>query len=349
MSLSVNGTNSTTYDPVQYSTPPGASKPEQPEKAQGAPDDAVAATYEPGYPVQHVSLRRVELSAEENDKLQKSLSSFTSAKQRGLALYRGVLALYGADRPDATNKTTSPEVEAARVVKPNEYNSLKEELKNLERIYAETKDQEGWIYGVSKAYNKFKEAAGSSDTWMEAYRTAFGDHSEGSQWEQLYGRYGDSVSVKDGTEDDPLTDVFSGSKRMNLMLAPKAVHSLAFDAGNLNRAGQIDYLEIMDSSFADLKGVWETIHRNLTEKAVQNGFSDVVETEEQQMLEKTDKIAAAEEELKKLRLGASISEDGLVIYHARIEFEDRMSQAGVIAADNTNDLLMRLMQKWDNE
>lgn len=344
MSMSVNGTNSTTYDPTQYSAPAGASKPEQPEKAQGAPDEAVAATYEPEYPTQHVSLRRVELSAEENEKLQASLSSYISAKQKGLALYSGVIALYGADRPDATNKTTSPEVEAARVVKPDEYNSLKEELKNLEHIYAETKDQEGWMYGVSKAYNKFKEAAGSSDTWMEAYRTAFGDRSEGSQWEQLYGRFGEDVSVKDGTKDDPLTNVFSGSKRMNLMLAPKAVHTLVFGAGNLNQTGRPDYHAIMDNSFANLRTLEETIRNNMLEKAMQDKEEDEGKTDEQVMQARMDRIAAVDEWMKNLRFGAVISEDGSVSYHARIEQPDNQ-RAIEASAGNTNELLIALAER----
>ena len=344
MSMTVNGVNSTTYDPATYSASAGRDASAQTVNPQEKQDET-AATYEPSYPTQSVSLRRVELSAEENEKLQASLSAFTSAKQKGLALYSGVLALYGADNPNAANKVTSPEVEAARVVKPDEYNALKDELKDLERVYAETGDQEGWMYGVSKAYDRFKAAAGNSDEWMEAYRTAFGDRSEGSQWEQLYGRFGEDVSVKDGTKDDPLTNVFSGSKRMNLMLAPKAVHTLIFGAGNLNQTGRPDYHAIMDNSFANLRNLEETIRNNMLEKAMQDKEEDEGKTDEQVIQARMDRIAAVDEWMKNLRFGAVISEDGNVSYHARIEQPNNSPHPIEASADNTNDLLMALAQR----
>ena len=329
MSMTVNGVNSTTYDPATYSASAGRDASAQTVNPQEKQDET-AATYEPSYPTQSVSLRRVELSAEENEKLQASLSSFISAKQKGLALYSGVLALYGADNPNAANKVTSPEVEAARVVKPDEYNALKDELKDLERVYAETKDQEGWMYGVSKAYDRFKAAAGNSDEWMEAYRTAFGDRSEGSTWDMLYDRYGDKVSVKDGTDDDPLTDVFSGTKKMNLMLAPKAVHILAFGAGNLNQMGRLDYHAIMDNALANLASLEETIRKNMEEKEAQDKAAD------------EDKI---DERMKNLRFGASITEDGEVNYHIRMERPDKEQAPLEASAGNTSDLLIALAQR----
>ena len=329
MSMTVNGVNSTTYDPATYSASAGRDASAQTVNPQEKQDET-AATYEPSYPTQSVSLRRVELSAEENEKLQASLSSFISAKQKGLALYSGVLALYGADNPNAANKVTSPEVEAARVVKPDEYNALKDELKDLERVYAETKDQEGWMYGVSKAYDRFKAAAGNSDEWMEAYRTAFGDRSEGSTWDMLYDRYGDKVSVKDGTDDDPLTDVFSGTKKMNLMLAPKAVHILAFGAGNLNQMGRLDYHAIMDNALANLASLEETIRKNMEEKEAQDKAAD------------EDKI---DERMKNLRFGASITEDGEVNYHIRMERPDKGQAPLEASAGNTSDLLIALAQR----
>ena len=335
MSMSVNGVNATTYDPTQYAASADKNTASQQTKTQGKQEDTAAVAYEPSYPTQHVSLRRVELSEEENEKLQASLSAFTSAKQKGLALYSGVLALYGADRPDAESKTTIPEVEAARVVKPDEYSALKEELKDLERVYAETGDQEGWMYGVSKAYDRFKEAAGSPDVWMDAYRTAFGDRSEGSTWDMLYNRYGDKVSVKDGTDDDPLTDVFSGAKRMNLMLAPKAVHILAFGAGNLNQTGRLDYHAIMDNALANLASLEETIRKSMEEKEAQDKDAQDKEADE-------DKI---DERMKNLRFGASITEDGEVTYHIRMERSDKEQAPLEASAGNTSDLLIALAQR----
>ena len=344
MSMTVNGVNSTTYDPATYSAPAGRDVSAQTVNPQEK-QDKTAATYEPSYPTQSVSLRRVELSAEENKKMQASLSAFTSAKQKGLALYSGVLALYGADNPNAANKVTSPEVEAARVVKSEEYSALKDELKDLERVYAETGDQEGWMYGVSKAYDRFKAAAGNSDEWMEAYLTAFGDRSEGSQWEQLYGRFGEDVFVKDGTKDDPLTNVFSGSKRMNLMLAPKAVHTLVFGAGSLNQTGRPDYHAIMDNSLANLRRLEETIRNNMLEKAMQDKEEDEGKTDEQVIQARMDRIAAVDEWMKNLRFGAVISEDGNVSYHARIEQPNNSPHPIEVSADNTNNLLMALAQR----